>query len=615
MKRVLLAGVALLIASAAWGAADRAQSVNLEAWTAPADGEEVGALDSSREGRIFLAETLPALFTRTLVVRAEDLPKDGLLWILTGPRAGLSVSIRKDSVELLARYYDSFALHPEGTTKFARYPESKRSLCLAHTEGKLQSVTIALDHRASVELSLNGRSVYRGTFVEDLSRHQLRLNPDGVLNWRMLRPSAKPVAVTVRPQRTHQTLLGWGGIASMPSYRLLSESGRRQWWKILCEYGLNIQREYPAGRTLRPDYSNLGTLQAAIHHYYEDNFPNGETVDFDYLGRHRRLPASAVWFEYWWQLPPWTTGKPDEYAKSILEYARRLKQHSGRGPEVVGVQNEHLDPQWSEQVRALRTQLDAAGFNATRIHMNDNGNMDGGLKWLKQYRDDPEAWKTIDYTASHQYDYQKVFTDPDKYDATLRRWRELSGDKPFLSTELCVNNPAWQYRSYRLAFLMAQQYHKTLTIADAVSVCYCWLLLDVEQPSFGWTRTLFTVDRENGLVPTPSSHQLRCYGAFSRRILPGMTRVEVETGHPQLLASAYRNQSGRATLVLLNRSTEALTVSVKWPGARFSTLERVGPSEPNAVESLDANPTGTTIPPGGIATLTDVPLGTLPDGF
>lgn len=593
----------------------QALKIKLGAWQAPSDGEAVGAMDSSREGRIFLDEELPALLTRTLGVSGASLPPGGVQWIFTGPRAGLTVAIKSNGVELFERYYDSFGLHPEGTTKFARFPEAKRSVFAAQTEGTLQAVTLSLDHRASVELRLNGELAYRGTFVEDVSRHQLRL-PSGTneLAWRMWRPSAKPASVTVAPERAHQKILGWGGITSMPSYRLLSEAGRRQWWKFLCEYGLNIQREYPAGRTLKPDYANLGSLQAAIHHYYDDNFPNGETVDFDYLRLHRLLPQSAVWFEYWWQLPPWTVGKPDEYAKSIMKYCRRVKEKTGRGPEIIGVQNEHLDAQWAEQAKAIRTQLDAAGLAATRIHMNDNGRMDGGLKWLQQYRGNAEAWRTIDYTATHQYDYQKVFTEPDKFDATLLQWQELGAGKPYLSTELCVNSPEWQYRSYRLAFQMAQQYHKTLTLADAAAVCYCWLLLDVEQPTFNWTRTLFAVDRENAGQPVASSHQLRCYGAYSRRVAPGMTRVETQCANSNLLATAFQNDAGQHTLVLINRATEPLEISVQWPKAKFTALERVSHLQPNLAEPF-AGAAKVSIAPGAIVTLTDVPPNTLPESF
>ena len=123
------------------------------------------------------------------------------------------------------------------------------------------------------------------------------------------------------------------------------------------------------------------------------------------------------------------------------------------------------------------------------------------------------------------------------------------------------------------------------------------------------------VDRENGFVPAPSSHQLRCYGAFSRRIRAGMTRVEARSDHSHLLASAYRDDAGKSTVVLLNRSTEPLSVSVNWPGARFNTVERVSQSEPNSVEPAAKPDSVIRIDPGSIVTLTDAPLNTLPEGF
>lgn len=173
MKTLL--GLLCVLAAGVIQAATGTNVVRLPAWEVPAGWERVSHMDSSREGRFFMDESLPALLSRTLVLDVTELPKDGIRWILTGPRAGLTVEIRPGSVELLARCYDSFGLHPEGTTNFARFPETKRSLCRVRTEAKLKSVTLTLDHRASVELSLNGGSVFRGTFVEDVSRHQLQI--------------------------------------------------------------------------------------------------------------------------------------------------------------------------------------------------------------------------------------------------------------------------------------------------------------------------------------------------------------------------------------------------------------------------------------------------------
>jgi len=589
-------------------------SVEIAPWEEPSGVEAVQAMASSGMGRRFMDEILPPLFSRTLVLE-EPLTRGGeVKWVFTGPRAGLTCIIRRGHVELLADYYDSFALHPEpvlaGNGQANWHPDKQMSLFNGRITGELRSVTVVLHDEMEVELRINETSISRWLFLEDVSRHQLQVDEAHPPKWRMLRPVPVEVEVRVDPNQRHQEMLGWGGIASMPAYQLLSEAGKEQWWDFLREYGFNIQREYPAGRSLEAGMANLGSPDAAVPHTYADNFPNGETTDFDYLRKHRELPASSIWYEYWWHLPKWTYDDAEAYAKSMVHYCQVVEKKTGRPPEIVGVQNEHLASNWREQVLALRRQLDAAGYQSIRIHMNDDSKItDEALEWLKLYRATPEAWEAIDFTATHQYDYREFHRNPDGFDPILRQWRELSGDKPFLSTELCVNGRNWQVRSYRMAFIMAEQYHKTLTIADAVAICYCWLLLDVEQPSYNWTRSLMGVDKENGFVAAPTSHQLRCYGAYSRRVPRGMTRVGVASGHPDLLVSAFVDGDGGATVILLNRSTRPLVASVLGLGARLTTAERTSATEPNLLDKAFDPRKPVTVDPGEIVTLTNVGLG------
>jgi hypothetical protein len=97
---------------------------------------------------------------------------------------------------------------------------------------------------------------------------------------------------------------------------------------------------------------------------------------------------------------------------------------------------------------------------------------------------------------------------------------------------------------------------------DTCGIMYCWTLLNVVQPSYAWTRTLMAPDAEHGLVPAATSHQLRVFGAYSRRIRAGMSRVQAASSSPQ---------------------------------------------QENAVETVAAGEV--TVPPGAIVTLTNVELG------
>jgi hypothetical protein len=258
-------------------------------------------------------------------------------------------------------------------------------------------------------------------------------------------------------------------------------------------------------------------------------------------------------------------------------------------------------------VLALRKGLDSAGFQSVRIHMPDPPNLAQGIQAVTAIQQSPAAWKAVDYTATHVYDVQDFYEEPDGYDARIAAWKGLAGDKPFLSTELTVNHGAYQSRSYRVAFAQAQLYHKSMALMDAASLNYCWTLLDVEQPSFAATRSLFAVDRADGFVPAASSYQLRVFGAFSRRLREGMVRVEAESRDPDVLVTGYESAGGMRTVIVLNRSLTPREIRIEWPGAVFREVEIAGPYQANEVRA--EIPAPLILQPGEIATVTNVPLG------
>ena len=122
--------------------------------------------------------------------------------------------------------------------------------------------------------------------------------------------------------------------------------------------------------------------------------------------------------------------------------------------------------------------------------------------------------------------------------------------------------------SYRVALNLGQLYHKNLTLLDSVGLLYCWLILDVEQPTFDASRPLLVSDRSHDDVPVASSYEFRVLCAYSRHILQGMVRVSADSDNRDVLASAFDDGKGGSTIVLLNRSVTAQHVSVQWPGTQ-----------------------------------------------
>jgi hypothetical protein len=625
-----LAGTLSAIFLAATG--PQPKVITLPDWTPPADVQRIafsmepGGLVSvwgrgQEVPRVYFDELLPALFDRTLMLDKLSPADARLEWIFTGDRGGVTIVVDGSHVELFQRYYDSVGYAEQKGRSHLRNPEWSAPAATVTYQGNLRTISVTMDHKLSVSVALNGRPVIQQVCPIDVSRHQLRLTgKHAASRGSLLLPAAQECQVRVDSAERHQTMLGFGGIATPMAYASLSEEGKHRWWELVCQYNLLVQREYPNGARLHAEMDNWDRLSDAAPHYYGDNFPNSEISDFHYLKILRRL-GGKVWFEFW-ILPPWVKSDPQRYAEAMVRYCRTSQERAGAPPDVVGIQNEmpQTAEMWGKMTLALRRELDRAGFRAVKIHMSDAGGlcdseMLGGLQRARAFAASPEVWSTIDYAATHMYDYQGRFGDPDRFDARLTQWKQLTAGHPFLSTELCVNSPAYQWPSYRLALSMGQLYHKNLVLCDAAGICYCWTLLNVVQPSYGWTRTLFVPDTAHGSVPAASSHQLRVFGAYSRRIREGMVRVDAKSSSADLLAACFAGHGGEATAVLANRGMRPARVRLTWPGVRFTEVERVDPYCENVVARVSqsaGNASELLVQPGAIITLSSVELGRLP---
>ena len=574
----------------------------------------------------YFREWLPALFERTLVMDELDLNGGQLSWIFTGQRGGLTILLHDEHLEIVERFYDTPAylqMEPDspGSTSHPQWITGRR---VYPYTGKPESVTVRRDHKLGLTVLMNGQPVARDLNLLTFDRHQLNLQgEDPQLKGRMLSPQIKSVQLSVDTEQRHQTIIGFGGIPSIPAYHELSEQGKQKWWQMLAEYNLLVHRENPNGMMLNEKMDNWDDLDDARPHYYADNFPNGEISDFGYLEKVREIGGIIV-FEFW-ELPPWVSEghqlQPEEvdlYCDAIIRYCKLVEKHTGAPPEIVGVQNEIYQKMevFHAMAITLRQKLDRAGFKTVRIHMPDDGFLNGGIERVKGLQESDKAWEVMDYSSVHMYDYQFNFTNPDAYDTLLNQWRGLVKGKPLLSHEISFHRKRWQTPDYNMALSVGQLYHKNMVLADAAVLGHCWTLLTVEQPSYGWTRSLMVPDRANGFVPIASSNLLRVFGSFSRRVHEGMQRVTVNHDLDDLQVSAYYDDNGRATLVALNRGMQPLSLNIDWPGVQFDVMELTDPYHANSVEDWqgrEGEPVVVQVDPGAIITLSNVKLHEVPD--
>jgi O-glycosyl hydrolase len=593
----------------------------------PADGFQFTADGPASPGwgrnnqiaRRYFPEYLPTFFSRTLAID-KPLPANGrLLWIFTGPRGGFTIEISQRSITVSQRFYDSYGLRESDDLR--GFPSKAVQQDTAYFSGVLSTVTVIVDHHLSLTVKLNGVAAIEQSFLLDVFHHQLEFDAPRsehvVVSGGLLPIDDVSTTVQVDPTQTFQTMLGFGGSPSIPAYESLSADGKKEYWKLLENYNLLIDREYPMGARLEPDMSNLDNMSDASPHYYGDNFPNGEVSSFSYNQNVVRL-GGKVLYEMW-DLPSWAKkdyvdkdGKvykgaadPAQWVKAMMNYVHLEKERTGAAPDILGIQNEVVQPSeiTYEMVRSLRDALDREGFQDVAIQMPDASFTRGGISAANILSESPDVWKSIDYAAAHEYDFQDYLTDCDGFDHALRDLHKADEDKKFISTEICVNSPKYQIDSYRVAFNVGQLYHKNLTILNSVGLLYCWLILDVEEPSYGQSRSLMVPDRLHGNVPAASGFELRVLGAFSRRVKEGMRRVFAASTNPDLLVSAFESNGGRKTVIALNRSTSPQTLTVSWPGANWTVMERASQYAENEPEAV---PASILIQPGEIVTLSTV---------
>ncbi len=611
--------------------------------------------------RMYTDEYLPAVFSRTLEAQTFLLPNGKLEWVFTGPRGGFTVTIKKETVSVTQRHYDSEGLYdpnsffdknPEvalsdwfrfsmaevktGQAPFGTFPEKKWFQDTISYSEKIEKIRIVLDYKNALTLSINDTVLVSQACHFDIQRHQLKLiDSDGEITGRIVSPDAKDVCVSIDQNSKHQTMLGFGGTIAPMAYGQLSEKGKREFWKVIVDYNLLIHRENPIGHLLNEEMSNFDDLSAASPHYYGDNFPNGNISNFEINREIKRL-GGQVWFEFW-DFPDWAMADPEEeyrddngilrkgvvdpdkYSQAMVGYCKECKAKTGSYPDIVGIQNESAQPPetYHAMTLALRKRLDAEGMQDVKIHMQDANMLTPHSTWGKLYSNgvnraktflsDNAVWSTINYAVTHMYDYQEYFNDPDKFDEYMLELRYAYGNKEFISNELAVNNGRFQLDSYRIALLMGMLYHKNLTILDAEALLYCWTIVNVEQPSFAATRSLLRIDRSRGFVPAASSHLLRVFGAFSRLVRRGMCRIKADTDDTDVLAAAFSGDDGHRTVVLMNRAGYPVNAEVE---GHFEYAELVDPyNENSSYEVLEKTKETSNVflAPGAIVSMSSMP--------
>lgn len=554
---------------------------------------------------VFDKNYLPTFFKRILVLDTLKIKKGFIKWTFTGNEGGVTVQVTKDSIHLYQRYYNSFGLlnvKKDSLVKNYRHPNKIWMVSATKYSGKLKDLSIETDHKFQIVLKANGREIARQGTRIDVHRQQIQFINTKYVVGSIYAPKKKKITIKLLENKRYQTIIGFGGISSIPAYNTLSLKGKENFWKLVTEYNLLIQREYPNGQMLKKDFSNWDDITYASPHYYGDNFPNGEISDFDYNKKIIEL-GGFITFSFW-KLPSFMINKDGTvnvklYTNAIINYCRTLQNKTGHLPYLVGVQNEIRKTQreWKKMTLELRKALDVNKMKSVKIMMFNSPYLNEAFTAVDDFKAETKVWDKIDFAASNMYDYNSILRNPDDYDDLMKKFKKKIDNKKFISSELAVNWSDYHAKTYRTAFSMAMLYHKNLTLLDAVSLQYCWTLLNTPHRAYNVTRTLLTIDEKNGFIPIEEGYMLRTFGSYSRNIRKGAVRIGAIASDPDILVSCFENANSSKVMVLVNKSTTPAELIIP---KNFTIQETVNWYQANEIKKIKQNP---TILPGEIITL------------
>ncbi len=256
---------------------------------------------------------------------------------------------------------------------------------------------------------------------------------------------------------------------------------------------------------------------------------------------------------------------------------------------------------WRSPCAASSTKPD---FTQTKIHMADASYMFLGIDRAHELSKNPAAWRAIDYSRRARIRLSGVH----RQSRPLRRAHE--GDARGRGRQALPRHGNLHQRSALPGAFVSHRLRRGAALPQEpdvnsmpIALMYCWLLLDVEQPTFAGSRSLLAPDRTRGWVPVPTSYQLRVLGALQpphpqrhaahRR----RNRRSRPAGH-RIRRRPERNTRRRQPLRDRAQARRCRALRMPW-----AEIERTGLEEENAVSPFR---TDSVIQPGEIVVLSTI---------
>jgi glucosylceramidase len=409
--------------------------------------------------------------------------------------------------------------------------------------------------------------------------------------------------ITIDPDTTYQSIIGFGGSFTESSAYLLNQLSEENRNKIIDAYFAPDGARYSLTRT------HINSCDFSLDQYSYHPESDKQLSDFsvkededDIIPMIKdAMQASEEGFKIIsspWTAPPWMKdnkdwvgGKllPEYYGSWALFFSKYLSAYAERGIDIWGVtvENEphgngnnwesmHYTPkEMTDFVEFhLGPQLREDGWGDVKIFGYDQ-NRRGIPEWVDEMYRDSASSKYFDGTAIHWYESTyEVF--PEK----LQYAHSKAPDKMLIETEGCIDDEVphwrddewyWSKEATDWGFEWAPEEDKYLHpryvpvyryARDIIGCMNNW----VE----GWIDWNMVLDRQGGpnwfenwcvapVIVDPEADEVyftplyHTMAHFSKFIRPGAKRIKVDNGSENLQVTAAKNPNGSIAVVILNQ--------------------------------------------------------------
>jgi len=425
--------------------------------------------------------------------------------------------------------------------------------------------------------------------------------------------SDKKLTIKLNPEKTYQTITGFGGAFTESSAYLLNKLSKENRKKIMDAYFSKEGANYSLCRT------HINSCDFSLNQYSYAPTEDKELNDFsieedmdDLIPMIKEAMATSVdgfkLFASPWTAPPWMKdnnewvgGKllPEYYDTWALFFSKYLDAYKSEGIDIWGftVENEphgngnnwesmHFTPEEMTNFvqNHLGPKLEIDGYG-DKIILGYDQNRAGLKEWVDVMFQDEASSKYYNGTAIHwyestfevfpealQYAHQKA---PDKYlietegciDAEVPKWKD---DAWYWSKE--ATDWGWDWASEKDKYLHPK-YVPTFRYARDIIGCLNnwvdgwvdWNMVLNKQGGPNWFKNWcvapIIVDEEADEVYVTPLYYIMAH--FSKFIRPEAKIIDVQFSDDDLMVTAAQNLDGSVAVVVFNPSESKKGISIE----------------------------------------------------